>query len=850
MNTKTFNIKDYFNFKLYLQGLKRLRLAGVVSLICICALAVLSIGANYITIISGYASWNLPVNLVDTINSHYTLMYFVVYLIVPLMSLIIWNYLNHRNGSDFYHAVASKRKAVYLSFFAAVLTWAAILVASIALTVTVMYLLCSGLYIIDIGSVIVFSFNILVSSVLVAAAFAIGCSLSGTIFSNLTISVCILFVPRFIITLLCLFVCSEISILDAPQMALLFRSTCNLPASTLLSPIANMFSYSYLNDIAYVNFAELGFPTLYTLVLGLIYTVLGNIAYYRRPSETAGKSAAYRWVQRIITMLMGYFISLIVVCMTFYYILNFDSLFEYFENIINFGITFVMVYFFALVCMFIYDIITTKSAKAALKSIIYSPILLVLDALTVIILVFAHMSILSYTPDDKDISYVKVNISELYNSYEIESMLSDNEDTDYSLVKLYDTYDNDDYYYVSDIYYSTTDYINKQLSDKKITDKDIIALLCDALKTDVQYEKDCHSLYGAKEYPDYYYSDDIYQEGSYSVYVTFGNGITETYREITISRAVYSKILAHLVNSDDYKELITNLASSDNAAYIKCTGLTKKQTAEIYKTYKEELKNIDPAEYYNYYSSSYIANELEVYRFMDGRPTKVSLPLTQATPKSLGLYLMYFNENNSKDFYEMYDVISKDIKNTDKTDNMDLEDINFNSYDLTPSLYGIAGTGYQSSYHDYFYEDIYYDIYYDDNYDDDEYDDTYISSDITNKEKFEDVVFVHPLETLDKYIKNFQTNMSNSDLKNFDRDKYVLCYIDLGISAIDEPFKTCIEDDGNFTGSILFGSYESCSYDYFKNIYLYFLVDKEDIDQAQLHKSFEGTSIYNFYVVD
>lgn len=140
MNIKNFNIKEYFNFKLYLQGLKRLKLSALVALICLCALSVLVIGADYISIITSYDVDCLPARLIDTINSQYSILHVVTYIVVPVMSLIIWNYLNHRNGSDFYHAIASKRKAVYFSFFAAVLTWAAIIIGAITATTTLIYI--------------------------------------------------------------------------------------------------------------------------------------------------------------------------------------------------------------------------------------------------------------------------------------------------------------------------------------------------------------------------------------------------------------------------------------------------------------------------------------------------------------------------------------------------------------------------------------------------------------------------------------------------------------------------------------------------------------------------------------
>ena len=824
MNIKNFNIKEYFNFKLYLQGLKRLKLSALVALICLCALSVLVIGADYISIITSYDVDCLPARLIDTINSQYSILHVVTYIVVPVMSLIIWNYLNHRNGSDFYHAIASKRKAVYFSFFAAVLTWAAIIIGAITATTTLIYLCCDGIYILHIGSILVFVLNILISCALVTAAFAIGCSLAGTVFSGLTLSVSIIFVPRFIVTLLCLFLCSDTDLISATRLPELINATCNLATEPILGSITNTFSFAYYPDNSVMTYITLGFPTLYTLILSVIYMFLGSKAYYRRPSEAAGKSTAYGWVQRVITLLMGYFISLIIVFMTYSIITDFDDMFYNIDNIIGYGITFVMVMFFALVTMFIYDLITTKSAKAALKSIIFSPIVLALDVLSVVILIIANVCILSYTPSADDIKYVKVDLRSLY-SLEIEYSNDATVTQDYSAV-----YDKNDYsssYYDYQLYYDPDYYIKTQLSEKKITDKDIIEDLCHALTRNVNHEKKYNSLYnpGKDSYGNISFLDTC------TVYVTFGNGLTETHRSIDIPTNVYDDIVELLLDSNNINKLVTDMSITGNDSFIDCSGLTKKQTDEIYKVYKEELSNIDPATYYNYYTSSYAANELSLYRFINGRPGIVSLPLTEATPKALGLYLKYFNENYSEDFYEIYDIVSKDLYNENKGDNVSLEDVYFNSYDITPVIDGKFGRAYQSRFLKYLYENSYGEL------------PDYVKDETFSK-------YTHPLKELDKYIKNFQSDKTNADLENFDRDKYILCYISLNVYAEDEPFEVEVTPVRSGTRNIFFSSYESVYYTYDKNVYLYFLVDKNDITQVSLHKIYDDTTPINFYISD
>ncbi len=793
MNTKKFNIKDYFNFKLYLQGLKRLRLTGVVSTICVCVLAVLSMGSQYI---SHFANdYDISTSLVNTTDSYYNLMYFAVYLVVPVMSLIIWNYLNHRNGSDFYHAVASKRRAVFFSFYAAVVTWAAIVIASIGLVVTVMYLLGMGLYVINFTNVIIFTFNVLISCMLVAAGFAIGCSLSGTVFSNLVISLCILIIPRFLLTLFCIFVASCNDLVTPSCMALLSRYTCNLPISNILSPVAYITSYvGYFNTPA-AQFARIGFPTVYTLALSIIYVALGSMAYYRRPSEAAGKPASNKWIQRIITLLIGYCITLIIVYMTYDSIMN-----EYtYIDTIDFIITCVMVLFFATVSMFIYNIITTKSAKASLKSLISCPIVIGLDVVTILLLILADFSILCYQPSANDISYVKIQVNS--DTYVGDIIISSTSDSNkWSFISDDYIYTYEDYYYVDSYYYSTRDYNATKISNIKITDKGIIDTLCDALSVDAN-----------AIYEEHYQGDDsyyFYSNGGEYVTVTFGNGITETTRHFTIYSEEYDAIISALAETDEFQDIYNNLPKLDSNTYISCTGVTEAQAEKIYAVYREEMKNVDAREYLIYKQASYVPSYINICKFYGGTPMTLDLPLTQATPKAFALYLKYYNENNAAAFKALSSAI---VDTNDVTaDYLEVKVLNFAPDDYTPNS-GICYFSYDSNY---------------------EYYDSHEAS----------------LALINECITKFESTMDYSDLGNFDESKYLLCCAKLTARSINSKFisEFIQQYDNSFDGYYDYSYYSPYYYD----STFYFLLSKEDFLLNGMYDILAGMETWSFYVGD
>ena len=144
--------KTWFDGRLYLQGLKRLRLIGL-------AMAILFIT---VAVLVPLTTWIQTANRMQYVDEYYDPMYDSSYdsmygeedslqepkvkevenrrLIIPVLVasylspvfiLLIFSYLNRRSESDFYHAIPYTRVCVYTSFVAAAMTWVlAILIAS------------------------------------------------------------------------------------------------------------------------------------------------------------------------------------------------------------------------------------------------------------------------------------------------------------------------------------------------------------------------------------------------------------------------------------------------------------------------------------------------------------------------------------------------------------------------------------------------------------------------------------------------------------------------------------------------------------------------------------------------
>ena len=119
------NNKKVFSFHMFLQTLKQTRLAGFILMAVITLISVVPIISSL-----SYIKEYKQVNNVGGISGNYFLV-LVFIIVVPVISLIVWSFLNKRSSSDFYHSIPYTRLCIYLSKTAAILTWiAGILVVS------------------------------------------------------------------------------------------------------------------------------------------------------------------------------------------------------------------------------------------------------------------------------------------------------------------------------------------------------------------------------------------------------------------------------------------------------------------------------------------------------------------------------------------------------------------------------------------------------------------------------------------------------------------------------------------------------------------------------------------------
>ena len=199
-----------------------------------------------------------------------------------LFALYGFSFLFKRAASDLYHSLPVKRLDMYVSVTAATASWMG---ATIIINVLVMLgmLLVSGCPFVPvlIPLTILFYF---VASMLVYAAAAIGCALSGTLVTALASTAVVLFLPRFIQFIIARGVVAKIPIIGWLDLGTLLNPSTNIATGLVVMQSRQVF-ISRIVDLPH---------TLYSIIPLLLELTLGAWLFMRRPSETADKGAGQK----------------------------------------------------------------------------------------------------------------------------------------------------------------------------------------------------------------------------------------------------------------------------------------------------------------------------------------------------------------------------------------------------------------------------------------------------------------------------------------------------------------------------------------------------------------------------
>lgn len=386
--------KTLFSKGIYKETLRRLRVVGFIALafLLVFQLAPIIIQlVDYITYLEDPTNYygdgisSLPKYTPETVNFSMVTMTMPVtaVMIAPIMVLIAFSVFNKRASSDFYHSLPYTRPCVFVSMTAAVYTW----VISISV-------LCSLVGYVGMASLpklftVVYdgAFDLILTyvaqAIMTVGACALGMALTGNLLSNVCVTGLILFLPRFIITVMTSWISSTAGFL-----------AIDASGTSFLSMNINVLVSSFVGSLFYgtVDFSNNLPADIYSICLGLVYTALALFTFVKRKSETATQPAPDRITQHIIRILLSMVIGIFAVML----LLEAEI-----AGAIIVSLVTVALYFS-------YELITTKKWKNCVRALPGLGVLAALCIICGVVMVSVPKVASGYTPDADDVDSVRI----------------------------------------------------------------------------------------------------------------------------------------------------------------------------------------------------------------------------------------------------------------------------------------------------------------------------------------------------------------------------------------------------------------------------------------------------------
>lgn len=489
--------RSFFSLRLYTEGLRQLRLMGILFTVLFSLVAAVPPLMQYLDVLDGSA-YALTTVTATSINPLLILLFCGV---APLLTLYQFSFLNKREGSDFYHAASPTRPCTFLSFFSAVLTWcAAVAIISSAIG-SLAYGMFPSMYVVGFRNLLFTTLGCIAGAWLVSAAVTIAMSVTGTTVMNILVALMLIFFPRILL----------LSAQSAIEAA--FLPVSGVDFLPLLSPDYNIpFGFVY-GFFAYGDgYDVLSQPAaiVYTAVVAILYTVLGLWLYTRRQSEAAGRSAPNRFLQGAFRFLIGFAISCIATFGVFRYLVGSMEL-----DYSNFG-TMIIVYGVAVAAVVIFELLCSRRVKGLFKKTATSVVCLVAANLFLLAGLYGlGRSMFLFHPDADEIDSVRIVEGVQYG----------------------------DYYYGS----RYTDYFDEKTAQLELNDPVIKTIVAEQLQHTLDLMDISRSRYEAA------YAD------AQSVTVAIRKGWITRYRSIFLYPDDIDNLTARLYDNTDYRAVFNDL---------------------------------------------------------------------------------------------------------------------------------------------------------------------------------------------------------------------------------------------------------------------------------------------------
>jgi len=600
----------YFSLGLYRDGLRQLRIIGIISLVVFVLTAVLLPISIVLSLKQyGEAMYQQTIPEIISLFTANPLLILSFCLVAPLMMLCLFHFLDKRNASDFYHCIPQTRICLFNSLFAAVMTWMTAIIVITSLCSFLILGVFSDYFLIDWSTSWIFLFNTFAGILFVAASIAIAMCITGTVFTNVIVSGLLIFVPRFLVALMISWLGNALPLLNANSFLPLMDKKYNVVTGMVFS-----IYQGYINDPPLTALPS----GVYTLIVGLIYTGIAMLLFHRRKSESAGNASPNSILQTTYRLVIAMLICLIPCHMIFQNIITGARI----SGAEVFGL-FIM-YLIAIFFYFVYELITTKKLANLVKAI---PGLLILVGLNVAVIAGlsgAHHAMLNVSFTAEDISYVR--------------FMSDIQNED-----------------------SRINYFSGRTEQVEITNQTINKIIADQ----AQYTTDL-----VRTNPDSYFTqmDKMVQK---RVAIRM-NGRTY-HRNILISKKDMITITKELTQLEEYSLIYTNLPSLDEITgtlRIDDGPVTADDLNKLYETMKKEVRDMPFETWYHMvtdedylYTDALARINLSVV--IGNQMYRAELPIGSELKETAQMYISMVNEDKKYGRGALLEVLSNIPENAE-----------------------------------------------------------------------------------------------------------------------------------------------------------------------------------------
>ncbi len=598
------NNKKIFSVNMFWQTFKQLKVVGILSMAVTLFFVVfpqINDALYYLKHIKLYGEEQMDASAKMVYASNIDVLSITFILFTPILVLYVWNFLNKKNSSDFYHSLPYKRECLYFSKIAAVFAWQVIIHVVTYLCLIITFAVFKDCFIVEMWMVFRVFLSIFIANLLCGSAISLACALTGNVFSNICLSGLIIFLPRFLCIMIEAFATMKVPTVSDYQVFPLINDAHNIVAGYILRAFVQIDYNSLMFSVS---------SLVYTLILAFIYMGLGLLVFKFRKSEAAQKSALNKKLQMAISMTLGFVICFISVIFTF---AEDEGDRDY--------IMLVVFFLVAAFVIIVYELATGKKNHLLQRSV---PSILMAYVLSLIFGVLVGTVVdgmLEYAPKAQSIDYIKIN------------GMSDNQASMYG--------------------YRAADYFDSIIEGIQIKDKQSCEIVAKAIadnnsiiKNNKQYYKEFNS--------DNYVKMDIFVK----------DGLIGANRKVYIKSEDINVIATAAGKEEKYRERIKSLPIAEEAAIIWDSAyMDVKNSRRIYNIYKEEYYNMDYEKILNHMVTPNPLIQMSLTFNSKGKTYEAQLPITSETPKAAQSYVEYTNEmciqKNSSEMNQVKEILEK-----------------------------------------------------------------------------------------------------------------------------------------------------------------------------------------------